>query len=169
MYSKNKGGEPWNITPPPGYDGSRRFGLSARNGEEERSDGRDARFLARTRPIYRGKEKGEAPAEAAPMQEMFYGEPALPEPEPMCSAGALPGPCPEDCACGNDDPPRPPVRSPAPPCPEGKPQAGAFGTLLSALARDDLLLLTLLILLSGERGEGGGELLLLLALLLLVR
>ena len=171
MYSKNKGSDLWNVTPPPGYDGSRRFGGGAR------SDGRDEGYAAHTRPIYRGRKAPPEPEPSLPdvpdaeAKETFYApDPFFPEPyfdgaeepEPVFDEGEYRcDHCPDRDACKEAAPAPEPVQGPRLP--------HALGTLFSSLARDDLLLIALVILLSGEKNGGSTELLLLLALLLLAR
>ncbi len=193
MYSKNKNtntGGYSDLTPPPGYDGSRLFT------RRERSDGRDENFVVHTRPIYRGRDaqsgepnaganirrsrygarskETQAPAEviydAAPVMEeepapFFSGpEEFFDEEEdtflPLEEEDATPQPIPEEKMLESA-----PSKNKATGLTLPEPLAG----LLHGLEREDLLLIGLIILLSGEQNMGTGDILLLLALLLLTK
>ena len=193
MYSKNKNtntGGYSDLTPPPGYDGSRLFT------RRERSDGRDENFVVHTRPIYRGRDirNRESEADASPRRSR-YGDgakeaqapdiiydvaPVMEEPVPLFSG-------PEEFLAEEEDsftpleeayPEQQPVRethtkAQTDPQPKSKPAGSALpeplAGLLHGLEREDLLLIGLIILLSGEQNMGAGDIVLLLALLLLTK
>lgn len=193
MYSKNKNmhSESYhNLTPPPGYDGSRLFT------RRERSDGRDESFVVHTRPIYRGRDKdreyethkindnNSKAKEAAPGDAIYEDAPVVSDPFPP-----FPGveafldepedfweeetpdtvPASSDISGNQTDS----AESSSPGTPQNKsarfilpePLAG----LLNGLEREDLLLIGLILLLSADKSMRTGDILLLLALLLVTK
>ena len=198
MYSKNKNISPNSypdLTPPPGYDGSRLFT------RRERSDGRDENFVAHTRPIYRGRDKSrgkdtgmssnersrksgsnDRQTESEAPIEMIYDDeleapaeyPSFPGIETFLEE--------EDNYWEEDhtsiDPPNteesenipkknPPTEHKSKPTGLVLPEP--LSGLLHGLEREDLLLIGLIILLSGEKDMSTSDVLLLLALLLLTK
>ncbi len=197
MYSKNKNisqnGYP-DLTPPPGYDGSRLFT------RRERSDGRDENFVAHTRPIYRGRDKSrgkdtgmssnersrksgsnDRQTEPEAPIEMIYDD----ELEAPAEYPSFPGietfleedDYWEDTQPTTDSPYKEepeetsPKNSPAEhkSKPTGLALPEPLAGLLHSLDREDLLLIGLIILLSGEKDMSTSDVLLLLALLLLTK
>ena len=193
MYSKNKNtntGGYSDLTPPPGYYGSRLFS------RRERSDGRDENFVVHTRPIYRGRAGGNREGNPdtntrrlkygarskeveAPREELYETAPIIEEePVPFFSG-------PEEFFDAEEDPffpveepyDAPKSASEEKPQESTPPKSKAAGLtlpqplagLLNGLEREDLLLIGLIILLSGEQNMGTGDILLLLALLLLTK
>lgn len=194
MYSKNKNISPNSypdLTPPPGYDGSRLFT------KRERNDGRDENYVVHTRPIYRGRDKGRdndmgmppdghsrksrssAPQQEteAPIEVIYDNMQETPEEYP-------PFPGIETFLEEEDDFWEEGDSDTAPPCakaPEENPReecknkpAGLvlpepLSGLLRGLDREDLLLIGLIVLLSGEKNMNTGDILLLLALLLITK
>lgn len=191
MYSKNKNtntGGYSDLTPPPGYDGSRLFS------RRERSDGRDENFVVHTRPIYRGRAGNDREAntdtntrklkygarskeEQAPIEVIYDTAPVIEEestpyfsgPEeffdeedvlPLEEEYTAPQPACDEKSIGNA-----PTKNKSTGLTLPEPLAG----LLHGLEREDLLLIGLIILLSGEQNMGTGDVLLLLALLLLTK
>ncbi len=192
MYSKNKNtntGGYSDLTPPPGYDGSRLFS------RRERSDGRDENFVVHTRPIYRGRAGNDREAntdtntrrfkygarskeEQAPIEVIYDAAPVIEEepapffsgPEEFLDEEDTLLPLEEDYATPQSDPEEKPLES----APSKNKSAGftlpePLAGLLHGLEREDLLLIGLIILLSGEQNLGAGDILLLLALLLLTK
>ncbi len=193
MYSKNKNtntGGYSDLTPPPGYDGSRLFT------KRERSDGRDENFVVHTRPIYRGRDLrnreseantsprrsryGAGPKEAQAPDVIYDMAPVVEEPAPFFSG-------PEEFLAEEEEvfaplseayPEQQPVhethaKTQTESQPKSKPVGSALpeplAGLLHGLEKEDLLLIGLIILLSGEQNMGAGDIVLLLALLLLTK
>ncbi|GEM_PF-2186573 len=185
MYSKNKsisrGG--YDLTPPPGYNGSRLFT------RRERSDGRDENFVAHTRPIYRGRGKAEAadadtdtqypeeysstPTQAICEEEQPAQYPAFPGVEAFLDEDDWDDPQPTDTESSCEEEQKAPERKEPPAERKGK-SAGLslpepLAGILHGLEREDLLLIGLILLLSGDKDMHAGDILLLLALLLITK
>ncbi len=191
MYSKNKNtGGYSDLTPPPGYDGSRLFT------RRERSDGRDESFVVHTRPIYRSRDfrnresdadtssrrskYGAGPKEAQAPDVIYDIAPVIEEPAPYFSG-------PEEFLAEEEEvfasseeaypEQQPACETHAKAQTDSQPKSKSVGTalpeplagLLHGLEREDLLLIGLIILLSGEQNMGAGDIVLLLALLLLTK
>lgn len=194
MYSKNKNmsqNSYPDLTPPPGYDGSRLFT------RRERSDGRDENYVVHTRPIYRGRDKGREKdtgmssnrksgtsgrqTESEAPIEMIYED----EPETSLEHPSFPGietfleeenywedTQPDADSQYEEEPEETPKKHSHEEHknkPNGSILPEPLAGLLHGLDREDLLLIGLIILLSGEKDMSTSDILLLLALLLLTK